>query len=378
MRQERRDRDRDRDHRERDEQRERQSLRPGVQLARLLRRWWVEAAVTPGGRPTQQALAARLGVDQTTLSRYLNPQHPANAPLRVVDALHAQLRAPAEELPQARALCRAALAQTGRQRGPAHSRPAPGTDTLAAEDTGAAETVAGGEHVPGRPRLEWALPALMTTAVVVAFTAGAAVHVLLVPDREVTTVEGGVGTAAGASAGPAGGTAGASPTSGAPYAWPLLRMGVADQYTRARALQHLLNWYGYPVAEDGYFTGETRDAVVKFQREQDLAPDGEVDKDTWPELVPTVGPGSRGRQVLALQELLDNVGQGGTPVSGTFTSVTAEDLRFFQRTYCLPVTGRAGPETWRALLVNQQPPVGAPAYPRPVEPYLTSSASEAA
>ncbi|MFD0392292.1 helix-turn-helix domain-containing protein [Streptomyces nogalater] len=50
---------------------------PGARLALLLRRWWEEAGRAPGGtRPTQQALAARLGIDQTTLSRYLNPTHP--------------------------------------------------------------------------------------------------------------------------------------------------------------------------------------------------------------------------------------------------------------------------------------------------------------
>jgi hypothetical protein len=90
-----------------------------VQLARLLRRWWAEAGSPLGAtQPTQQALAARLGVGQTILSRYLNPKHLSTAPLRVVEALHAQLRAPAAELEQARSLCRAALRENGRQRVP--------------------------------------------------------------------------------------------------------------------------------------------------------------------------------------------------------------------------------------------------------------------
>ncbi|HET9381098.1 MAG TPA: peptidoglycan-binding protein [Streptomyces sp.] len=373
----------------RPDQPERRQPQAGAELATLLRRWWEEAATAAGDRPTQQALAARLGVDQTTLSRYLNAGHPANAPLRIVDALHAQLRAPASELPQARALCRAALAETGRQRGRANSRPEPapasapaaGAATLATSGA----TGSGGDHVAvGRPRLEWALPALMTTAVVVAFTAGAAVHVLVVPDREVPSVGGDAAPVTGVtgyvSGGAAEGAVGASPTRGTTYEWPLLRMSGRDRSTRARALQHLLKWYGYPVSADGRFREETRDAVMEFQRTRALAPDGEVGPDTWPELVPEVGPGSEGRHVVALQELLDNVGQGGTPVSGRFTSVTAEDLGFFQRTYCLPVTGRADPGTWLALLVHQQPSAGAPAQqkPRPTRPYLTASASEAA
>jgi hypothetical protein len=88
-----------------------------VQLALLLRSWWENAEGSPGGtRPTQQALASRLGIDQTTLSRHLNPRHTSTAPQRVVEALHARLHAPAEDLARARLLCRAALEDAGRRR----------------------------------------------------------------------------------------------------------------------------------------------------------------------------------------------------------------------------------------------------------------------
>ncbi|GHH00030.1 peptidoglycan-binding protein [Streptomyces rubradiris] len=306
---------------------------PGARLALLLRHWWEEAGSAPGGaRPTQQALAAKLGIDQTTLSRYLNPKHPLNAPLRVVEALHARLRAPAAELEQARALCRATLEDSGRE------RPAGAGDAVRAGRYGAW----------GRPRSRRPLPALLASAVVLSFAAGIAVHALVAPDRGV----------------PADGVPGALRVGESPYEWPLLRMKKEDQYTRARAVQHLLHAHGYKVRTDGFFGEETRDAVMDFQRKHHLVSDGKVGQDTWPELVKTVGPGSSGHMVLAVQELLDNVGQGGTVVSGQYTAVTADDLRFFQRTHHLPVTGRADPDTWLALLVRQRPPASAPAYQR--------------
>ncbi|MFF5437939.1 peptidoglycan-binding protein [Streptomyces achromogenes] len=336
--------------------REQEDRAPGARLALVLRRWWEQAASASGGtRPTQQALAARLGIDQTTLSRYLNPKHPLNAPLRVVEALHAQLRAPAAELEPARALCRAALEESSRPR-PAGGRTvtglverpgaAPGTDDASA---GAGDAVRAGRYGAwGRPRPRRLLPALLASAVVLSFAAGIAVHALVTPGR----------------GGPADGVPGAFRVSESPYEWPLLRMRKEDQYTRARALQHLLNAYGYKVRTDGFFGEETRDAVMDFQRKRHLVSDGKVGPDTWPELVRTVGFGSSGHMVLAVQELLDNVGQGGTVVSGQYGAVTADDLRFFQRTHHLPVTGRVDPDTWLALLVRQRPPAGAPAYQR--------------
>ncbi|MGW2417588.1 peptidoglycan-binding protein [Streptomyces tubercidicus] len=338
----------------------------GVQLARLLRRWWEEAGSPPGGiRPTQQALAARLGVDQTTLSRYLNPKHLSTAPLRVVEALHAQLRAPVGELAQARALCRAALRENGRQRaadgGGENTAPtdaADGSDETPAPDAtpGTAAHGTDGRGTPGRLRSRCLRPVLVAAAMVLAFTAGVITHEWFsVKDR---TADG------------AGGAVSASQT---PYQWPLLRMGEEDQFTRARALQYLLNAQGYKVRADGFFRDDTRDAVMDFQRRRHLPADGKVGRLTWPELVKEVGPGSGTFEVRAVQELLNNVGQGGTAVSGRFTAETAEDVRFFQRTHGLSVTGRADAGTWLALLVKQLPPVAAPDYQRAASPLPSAS-----
>ncbi|MFH8838532.1 hypothetical protein [Streptomyces sp. NPDC017868] len=153
------------------------------ELARVLRRWWEEAGGSTGGtRPTQQALATRLGIDQTTLSRYLNPKHLSTAPLRVVETLHAQLRAPAAELDRARALCRAALRESGRQRtvegpeedpvqadGGGHGSSAPDADR---DERSIADGVDGSGR---RQRSRWLRPVLLAAAMVLAFTAGMAV-----------------------------------------------------------------------------------------------------------------------------------------------------------------------------------------------------------
>ncbi|WP_043494893.1 peptidoglycan-binding protein [Streptomyces viridosporus] len=358
--------------------------RPGERLARLLRRWWEEAGRVPGGtRPTQQALASRLGIDQTTLSRYLNPRHASTAPPRVVEALHAHLRAPAGELERARELCRAVLEENNRQ-GTADHGPEPtgGTDTVNAvnavdgvdgmdgmdgvngtEDTDGTEGMqdTDGREAPSRSRFRsrWAVPVLVAAAVVLAFVAG-----VVVRDQYASHSR----TAADDVA------AGAVPASGTPLEWPLLRKRTEDQYTRGRALQHLLMAHGYEVKADGFFGDETQDAVMDFQRRNHLPSDGKVGKDTWPALVKPVGPGADEHTVLALQELLHNTGQGGTEVSGEFTAATAEDLRFFQRGHDLPPTGRADVDTWLALLVFQRPPADAPAYQRSASPLPSAPA----
>ncbi|WP_407287599.1 hypothetical protein [Streptomyces sp. BP-8] len=92
----------------------------GRALAELLRNWWELSARDGRPKPTQQSLAGRLGIDQTTLSRYLNPQHPSTAPLKTVELLHTTLRAPDADLARARTL--ATSAASGPQRAPARLR----------------------------------------------------------------------------------------------------------------------------------------------------------------------------------------------------------------------------------------------------------------
>jgi hypothetical protein len=347
------------EHERREHERREHERSAGVRLARLLRRWWEESGGPSGGtRPTQQALAARLGVDQTTLSRYLNPGHLSTAPARVVEALHSHLRAPAAELDEARALCAAVLRENRRQRTAGDGRterteppdtagPADGKHDMPAAVPAAAVPAAAGPPGTGmvRPASRWLPSVLVGALVVMAFTAGVAVHAWFsASDRET----------------PADGTAVTVAPRAARHEWPLLTMGEEDQFTRARAVQYLLRSWGYRVRIDGFFREETRNAVRAFQTSRLLPADGKVGDRTWPELVREVGPGSRPFEVRAVQELLNHVGQAGIPVSGTFTTMTADALGYFQRAHDLPETRRADADTWLALLVRQRPPAAAP------------------
>ncbi|WP_079040706.1 peptidoglycan-binding protein [Streptomyces prasinus] len=360
---------------QRPEERRPEEQRPGVRLAWLLRRWWEEAGNASGGtRPTQQALASKVGIDQTTLSRYLNPKHTSTAPPRVVEALHAHLRAPAAELERARELCRAALEENSRQRA-VGLEPEPtggtGTGTGTADggtvDADAPGVTSGdgadGPGAPSRRRSRWTVPALVAAALVLAFVAGTVVRDQYAP---------GTRTPADRAA------AGAAAVSGAPaegaLQWPLLLKQEGDLFARGRALQHLLREQDYEVKADGFFTDETQEAVMDFQRRKHLSPDGKVGKHTWPQLVKELGPGAEGHAVLALQELLNNSGQGGTEVSGRFTAATTDDLRFFQRSHGLAPSGRSDMETWLSLLVFQSPPVDAPEYQRSTSPLPSAPA----
>ncbi|QEV06583.1 peptidoglycan-binding protein [Streptomyces prasinus] len=360
---------------QRSEERRPEEQRPGVRLAWLLRRWWEEAGNASGGtRPTQQALASKVGVDQTTLSRYLNPKHASTAPPRVVETLHTHLRAPAAELERARELCRAALEENSRQRS-AGLEPEPtggtGTGTGTADggtvDADAPGVTSGdgtdGPGAPSRRRPRWAAPALVAAALVLAFVAGTVVRDQYAPDPR-TPADGAAAGAAAVSGAPAEGA----------LQWPLLLKQKEDLFTRGRALQHLLKEREYEVKADGFFTDETQEAVMDFQRRKHLSPDGKVGKRTWPQLVKELGPGAEGHAVLALQELLNNTGQGGTEVSGRFTAATADDLRFFQRSHGLAPSGRSDVETWLFLLVFQSPPDDAPEYQRDTSPLPSAPA----
>lgn len=59
----------------------------------------------------------------------------------------------------------------------------------------------------------------------------------------------------------------------------LLQSG--DQGETVRHLQRLLGTRGYPVAIDGIFGPRTRDAVIRFQRDQALDADGIIGPQTW-------------------------------------------------------------------------------------------------
>ncbi|MCF3146769.1 peptidoglycan-binding protein [Streptomyces platensis] len=308
-------------------------------LAELLRTWWELSAREGRPKPTQQSLAGRLGIDQTTLSRYLNPRHPSTAPLRTVELLHTVLRAPAADLPRARALAEAAAAGAARRSPrPADAAPSDGP-------------VASSSHLTAPP------PTPVPAARVTRRTAAARAALALLG---VLTLGGGIGLGWGAlahRAGPDGPPVAAVAASAGSTAagWPLARKG--DLLCKARAVQYLLRAHGHDVEADGDFGVRTAAAVKKFQAAHGLLADGKVGVRTWSHLIIRIDSRHAPRQaVVALQYLLDNSGTA-TDITGLFTPSTTRSLETFQRDRALPVTGVADRDTWRVLLSAQGPGV---------------------
>lgn len=296
---------------------------PAVALTSLLRGWW---EAYPGTRPTQKALARRAGVDQATMSRYLNPGRPMAAPPRVVRVLHTELRADPGRLEEALALAEAvhAARRVPRARG-------------AVGEAGAGEDTA-----PVRRRVRVPL-AVRVLGHVVLLAAAVWVGAWLRP------LPSGPSPISSALSSPASAPA-AEPSVGP--SWPVVRLG--DVLWEARTVQHLLNAHGHRVAVTGTVDAATVTAVQTFQSERGLDADGRVGPRTWPRLVVTVRAGDRGDAVTALQALLTNAGHP-TAVTGSFTTDTEDVLRAFQSAHGIAATGIAEPPVWLAIMGSQQP-----------------------
>ncbi|CAL9351684.1 hypothetical protein SUDANB105_00483 [Streptomyces sp. enrichment culture] len=313
----------------------------------MLRRWWEQSARDGSEKPTQESLSKRLGVDQTTLSRYLNPRHGSNAPLHVVELLHSHLRAPVDDLDRARALHAAAVAGSANRRG---ARPAPS----AGAPTAPRDTVTSAEPQPvpadeahGAPRrgTRWgravAWPLVATASVLL--LAGLGVwwaNMNADPDADSARVTREAAEKLSAT-GPA-----------AVPRWPLVQEG--DRFWTVRTVQFLLVAHGHRVEVDGRFGRRTAAAVKAFQADHALLADGVVGPKTWPLLVSEVDARSAGSDVEALQFLLDNAGLP-TDITGAFSAATARNLASFQESHGLPATGEADVPTWRALMAAQAP-----------------------
>ncbi|MEL5953634.1 peptidoglycan-binding protein [Streptomyces sp. CLV115] len=303
---------------------------PGRVLAELLRHWWESSARDGREKPTQQSLAKRLGVDQTTLSRYLNPAHASNAPRRIVEQLHSALRAPADDLVRACLLADAAAGAAPSRRRPAATA-APGTASVPA---GPADPR--GTATRRRDRSPVAYPTLAVASLLLLVLGGFVWW--LAP----TAGQSDAKATAHVSDRPSEGTD-----------WPLARMG--NVLWKARTVQLLLRANGFDVKVDADYGPATARAVKQFQSAHGLTPDGKVGKDTWPLLIITVD--SRATEpdaVTAVQYLLHHAGVP-TDSTGTYTPSTMRSLKEFQESRNLPATGTADEDTWRALLNAQGP-----------------------
>ena len=129
------------------------------------------------------------------------------------------------------------------------------------------------------------------------------------------------------------------------------------------ALQTLLTDRGYdPGPSDGVFGTRTRLAVLAFQAIEDLTPDGLVGSATMAALVQVPVPttqepqttevlslGSRGSEVVHVQDHLGDVGYKVGPIDGICGPLTRAAVIEFQSDNELARDGKVGPKTRGAL-----------------------------
>lgn len=152
-------------------------------------------------------------------------------------------------------------------------------------------------------------------------------------------------------------------------------LGIGDDGPDVRVLQRYLSREGlYPFVIDGAYGQETANAVATYQRIRDLPATGFADEETLADMgfeflpatrasnnaIPlppsssgtvragSLGPGSSGPDVTALQQRLNEF---GIPVfvDGIYGFETQQAVRTYQRVLDLDVTGTADRETLRAM-----------------------------
>ena len=145
------------------------------------------------------------------------------------------------------------------------------------------------------------------------------------------------------------------------------RLSRGSRGNAVRELQRLLANRGYNVGNiDGIFGNRTRNAVMGFQRAQNLNVTGVVDIETWralgrdcrrpdAEYCPILRPGSRGSGIRFLQSLLARANYYPGPIDGIYGSATERAVRAFQRDNNITPTGIVDESTWAALGVSCVP-----------------------
>lgn len=132
--------------------------------------------------------------------------------------------------------------------------------------------------------------------------------------------------------------------------WTSLKRGT-EQTGLTKSVQYLLRARGYKVGVDGSFGAQTDAAVRRFQKARGLKADGIVGSATWRRLVMTVGPGSRGDAVRAVQVLFyDSGDRKGTPVDGWFGPRTTALIKDFQKDLSLKQDGIVDVRLWYELV----------------------------
>lgn len=135
--------------------------------------------------------------------------------------------------------------------------------------------------------------------------------------------------------------------------YPTVRLNSSGNFVTI--LQYLLNQYGYNLSVDGRFGVRTQNAVIDFQKNNELTQDGIVGKNTWNALL-NINPsanvlrrGSKNSAVLFLQKLLLSYLYPITSLDGIFGAETERAVRAFQTENNLSADGIVGRNTWQAL-----------------------------
>lgn len=124
--------------------------------------------------------------------------------------------------------------------------------------------------------------------------------------------------------------------------------------------QQLQNWGYFNLQPTGLFREATRDAVIRFQQDQGLIPDGIVGAETWSRLRSggTEGSslrlGDRGPEVSQLQAQLKAAGFYDGPVTGVYGELTLEAVKVYQQAQGLTPDGIYGSRT-QARLEGRSP-----------------------
>jgi len=104
------------------------------------------------------------------------------------------------------------------------------------------------------------------------------------------------------------------------------------------------------------FSQETEKAVIRFQKDRELPPNGIVDERTWKlleksaaKIRPILRETNQNEHVLYLQQCLKKTGYINFPPTGYFGSNTTEGVKKLQRANELPSTGIVDKQTWTVL-----------------------------
>jgi peptidoglycan hydrolase-like protein with peptidoglycan-binding domain len=123
---------------------------------------------------------------------------------------------------------------------------------------------------------------------------------------------------------------------------------------KVELVQKYLRILGYPIGRpDGKFGAGTRDAIAKFQADEEIEVTRFVDKATWAKMQYYIESPLVQKDALdgkAVQKALMKAGYDPGKVDGQMGPQTKSALRRFQSAHGLKADGMIGLKTFRALL----------------------------